>query len=220
MRRGLLLAATAMLAALWLGPLPGLAHRSFTAHMVMHMGVVAVAAGLAALALAGTRLDPARRAPRLFAPIPAMLGELVVVWGWHAPAPHAWARHEPWGLVLEQGSFLLVGLWLWLSALGGGGLARPGGAGAAERAAAGVAGLLLTSMHMTLLGALLALSPRPLYEHAAPAAWGLSPLADQHLGGAVMLLVGSACYLAGGLWLAAGLVRGRLAAGSAAGDAP
>jgi putative membrane protein len=32
-------------------------------------------------------------------------------------------------------------------------------------------------------------------------------LSDQHLGGAIMLIVGGASYLAGGLWLTALLVR-------------
>jgi putative membrane protein len=64
-------------------------------------------------------------------------------------------------------------------------------------------------MHMTLLGALLALSPRPLYEHAHAAGMvaGLTPLDDQHLGGAVMLLVGGVSYLIGGLVLIARLLR-------------
>ena len=60
--------------------------------------------------------------------------------------------------------------------------------------------LLLTSMHMTLFGALLALTPRPLYDHAGHFA-SPAPLEDQHLGGAIMLLVGGLSYLAGGLWL-------------------
>jgi putative membrane protein len=35
----------------------------------------------------------------------------------------------------------------------------------------------------------------------------LDPLEDQHLGGAIMLAIGGVSYLAGGLWLTAGLVR-------------
>ena len=35
----------------------------------------------------------------------------------------------------------------------------------------------------------------------------IAALADQHLGGAIMLLVGGVAYLAGGLWLTAGLLR-------------
>jgi putative membrane protein len=59
---------------------------------------------------------------------------------------------------------------------------------------------------MTLLGALFSLAPRPLYAHDG--ASGLSPLADQHLGGAIMLLAGGLSYLVGGLCLTAGLLKG------------
>jgi putative membrane protein len=64
-------------------------------------------------------------------------------------------------------------------------------------------------MHMTLLGALLALPPRALYVHAGHPAGALPPLDDQHLGGAVMLVVGGVSYLAGGLALVAALLRRR-----------
>lgn len=201
MRRALLVCGALTLAAVWLGPLPQLARHAFFAHMVMHMGVVAVAAPLLALGVAGERLDPVRHAPRLFAPIPASVVELVVVWAWHAPALHHAARHDTAGLAVEQGVFLLAGLFVWLSAFGGD--ARR----SSSRRGAGVVALLLTSMHMTLLGALLALTPRPLYAHMDGFA-GLTPLQDQHLGGAIMLLVGGISYLLGGLWLTAGLLRG------------
>lgn len=61
-------------------------------------------------------------------------------------------------------------------------------------------------MHMTLLGALLALTPRPLYTHTSEFS-PLTPIEDQHVGGAIMLLVGGISYLAGGLWLVIGLLR-------------
>ena len=93
---------------------------------------------------------------------------------------------------------------MWLSAFGGGGAAR-------DRAAAGVGGLLMTSMHMTLLGVLLALADRPLYAHGGHAPSGWSALQDQHVGGVVMLTVGGFAYLAGALWLLASLLRARRA---------
>ncbi len=237
-----------LLGAIWMGPLPELARSSFSAHMAMHMGVVAVASAFIALGIAGGRYDPVDRLPISFSPIAASVVELVVVWTWHAPALHHFARSSTFGLVLEQGMFLLAGLWLWIAAFGGGraspaalvgspirhpqaasvGVPRQDAADRTEgiigtrgRRAAGIVGLLLTSMHMTLLGALLALTPRPLYQHLGGmgdiggiggivgiAGIGvLSPLEDQHLGGAIMLLVGGIAYLAGGLWLTAGLLR-------------
>ena len=174
-------------------------HQPFAAYMAAHMAVVAIAAPLVALGVAGSTWDPAARWPRAFPPLGASLVELGVVWAWHTPALHALARHEPWALVLEQASFLTAGLYLWMSVLGG---------DAEQRRGIGVVALLLTAMHMTLLGALLALAPRALYEsvHAVP---GLSAVDDQHLGGAVMLVLGAAAYLLGGVWLSWGLVRYR-----------
>jgi putative membrane protein len=190
MRRVLLGLGIAVLAAVWLGPLPQLARHAFFAHMTMHMGVVAVAAPLIALGLAGAAFPP------LLNPIPASVLELVVVWAWHAPVLHHLARHTTAGLIAEQGTFLASGLLVWYAAFAGGGC----------RSAAGVIALLLTSMHMTLLGALLALAPRPLYSHTENFS-GISALDDQHLGGAIMLLLGGASYLTGGLALTVSLLR-------------
>ena len=174
-------------------------HQPFAGYMAAHMAVVAVAAPLLVLGVAGGAGDPARRWPRAFPPLAASLVELIVVWAWHTPALHALARQQTWALVLEQVSFLTAGLYLWISVLGG---------DAEQRRGVGIVALLLTAMHMTLLGALLALAPRPLYEsvHAVP---GLSAVDDQHLGGAVMLILGAAAYLLGGVWLSWGLVRYR-----------
>lgn len=203
MMRALLLSLGLLtLAGLWLGPLPRLAQHTFWAHMTLHMGLVAVAAPLLALAVAGGVRDPVRRAPALFPPIPLAMLELVVVWAWHAPGPHQAARHTAVGFVAEQASFLAAGGLVWLSAFGGAPRYRE------DRYATGIAALLLTSTHMTLLGALIALSPRALYPRHGHTT-GLTALEDQHLGGAIMLLVGGAAYLAGGLGLTAALVRSR-----------
>jgi putative membrane protein len=201
MRAGLLIAGVVSLAAVWLGPLPALARDSFSAHMAVHMTIVAIAAPMLAAGVAGTRSDPARAFPWLLAPVHASILELIVVWAWHVPALHQLARQESWALVLEQASFIGAGLWLWIAAVGG-------TSDRSARHGAGVFALLLTSMHMTLLGALLALAARPLYQHH-DAIGALSPLADQQLGGAIMLLVGSSAYLIGGLLLTAGLLNRR-----------
>lgn len=206
MKRASTIIGLLMLGGLWFGPLPEMARQSFAAHMALHMGVVAVAGPLLALGLAGGVFDPVRRAPDWFPPVPWSVAELVVVWAWHAPALHHAARSSAAGFAAEQISFVAAGLIVWLSAFGG------GATRSAERAGAGVAALLLTSMHMTLLGALLALTPRALYVHGAHSVGAaLTPLEDQHLGGAIMLVVGGVSYLAGGLWLTATLVRQKVA---------
>lgn len=204
---GALAAGLGVLAAVWLGPLPELATGIFSAHMGMHLAVVAVAAPLIAVGLAGTRLDPASIAPALAAPVPASVVELLVVWGWHTPVLHTAARTLPHALVWEQAMFLAAGLWVWSAAFGGGPEAR------STRTGAGIAALLMTSMHMTLLGALLAVTPRALYPECGGAP-GLSALEDQQLGGVLMLAFGGVSYLIGGLTLLARLLRGDRAAGA------
>lgn len=202
MRATAVLSGLATLGVVWLLPLDDVLPGPFAAHMTMHMGVVAVAAPLLALGVAGSRFDPVRRWPRLFPAIPLSVAELIAVWAFHAPALHHFARTTRTGLAIEQGTFLGCGLLLWLASCGG----RAGGG----RTAAGVVALLLTSMHMTLLGALLALSPRPLYGAGDVTCFGIVLEAgqDQQLGGVVMLAVGAIVYLAGGLSLVSGLLGG------------
>jgi putative membrane protein len=213
MQIGSLALALAVLASAWLGPLPDLARQSFAAHMTIHIAVVAVAAPLLALAVAGTAADPVRVMPRVIQPVPASMIELVIVWVWHVPALHHAARLESGMFVLEQASFIGAGVLLWVAAIGGDHEQRR------LRAGGGVIALLFTSMHMTLLGSLFALAGRPLFQHGSAAA--VSPVADQQLGGAllvadqqlggvIMLLVGGASYLLGGLWLTAAALRSRI----------
>jgi putative membrane protein len=186
----LFFAGALLLAFAWLGPWPARVADSFFSHMAIHISVVAVAAPLIA---AGTMRFVSRYIPRiLLAPVPASLFEFVVIWGWHFPALHHLARSSTSGFIAEQASFLASGLLLWISALH---RAHTG----EDNRGAGVAALLLTSMHMILLGTLLVLARRPLYEHGAAGTAAL--LAEQQAGGILMLIGGGLPYLAGGLWL-------------------
>lgn len=190
-------AGGAALALAWSPAPEAVFGHGFAAHMTSHMTVVAIAAPLLALGLVGSRADPSLARPALFAAVPVSLVELVVVWGWHAPAAHDLARSDGGVYVAEQASFLLAGLWLWIACLGHG----------ASRAAAaqGAVGMLLTSIHMTLLGVLLSTTTVALY--AAHHGGEQHALHQQHVGGIVMLLIGGGVYLAGGLALAARLLR-------------
>jgi putative membrane protein len=200
MRRASLLSGIAVLAAGWCVAAAG---AGVTGHMAAHMATVAIAAPLIARGVAGTWADPATRLPTIVAPLAMSLLELVVVWAWHLPAARAFAAASAAGLMLEQAMFLAAGLLLWSACLG----TRDAADGA--RRAGGVMALLLTTMHMTLLGTLIALAPRALFGSAGFTCLGLalSPLADQHLGGTIMLLVGAGSYLLGGLALLFGLLR-------------
>jgi putative membrane protein len=191
--RLLILAGGAILLFAWAGPLPGLVPQSFAAHMALHMLVVGIGAPVLASGIAPFISN--LRWP-LALPIAASLVDLVIVWLWHVPALHDASRSSAFALTLEQFSFAAAALLVWLVALTGPPLA-------------GALTLFFTSMHMTLLGALLSLAPRIIYPgHHHAAGWlGLGPLEDQQVGGAVMLAIGGLVYLAGGLMLAARALR-------------
>jgi putative membrane protein len=166
--------------------------------MLAHMGVVAGAAPLIAIGVSGTRFDFTQGRGWL-TPLTGSVIELFAVWIWHVPAMRALSQSSPLVAAAEQAVFLCAGLALWLSCLGG------AASGREERRLAGTFGLIFTSMHMTLLGALLSLSPRPLYGEGNVTCLGitLSAHADQQTGGVVMLLVGAVVYLLGGVALLA-----------------
>ena len=170
--------ALGLLAALWLGPLPALATGSMVLHMVLHLGV--------------TLAVPLLWGPRIALPAGAMaltlgaVAEMVVVWGWHLPGPHLWARFTTMGFALEQLSFLGAGMLLWATVRGAGGFG-------------GALVLLATTMHMTLLGALIGLSPRDLYGGICAGHLGLTALQEQQVAGALMAGGGGAIYLVAAL---------------------
>jgi len=192
--RILVMAGLVLFAFAWAGPLPQLVSVSFAAHMSLHMLVVGVAAPVLAAGLA-RRIDAGRLPLSLV--VTASVLDLVVIWLWHAPALHHASRSEAWVLALEQASFAGVALLVWLVALAGPPLA-------------GALTLFFTSMHMTLLGALLGLAARPVYPgHHHGGLFGLDAIKDQQLGGVIMLAIGGVIYLAGGLALTARTLRPR-----------
>lgn len=192
--RACLAGGLVILAFAWTGPLRGWSAEYFTGHMVLHVVLIAIVAPLLAAGFA--RRLPRGARPVLAAPLLAAAFEFVVMWGWHLPAAHEWARGSAVGFALEQGAFLAAGTWVWAAAL------APG---------AGLPGsvaLLGTSMHVTLLGAIVTLPGRAIYATCGGPA--LSPLADQTLGGTLMLAVATPIYLLGGLHVARrGLREGR-----------
>jgi len=196
-----------LLALVWFGPLLDSWRASFSAHMVAHMGVVGIAAPLIAIGL--SQRWKQRTPMPLALPVIASALELVTVWGWHAPAMRRLAETSVTAAVIEQATFLLAGMLLWWTAI-----SQPQNR---IHAAIGAGALLLTSIHMTLLGALLSLSQRPLYGEGEVTCFGivLGAQQDQQLGGIIMLLVGAIVYLAGGVWLATRLVEEPAAAADA-----
>lgn len=197
-----LLAALALFSVWWLA-LTAERSAGFSGHMAIHVLNVAIAAPLLALALPATAdqwlvMVRAWRSPMVIAVV-----EMVVVWGWHMPAAHAFARTHALGFAVEQVSFLLVAMLLWGCAFAAWRL------GNRPIMAQSVFALLFTSMHMTLLGTLLGLSSRPYFpaELCGSAVTGLTALQDVQTGGAMMLAAAGSVYLIGGLVLTAALLR-------------
>jgi putative membrane protein len=205
--RSLTIAGLLVLLLAWAGPLPHMVRNSFTAHMTLHMAVVGIGVPLLAAGIGPLVGARGWLRSQLALPIAVSIIDFVVVWGWHAPALHHASRNSYLALAAEQASFAVVSLLVWLVALTSTGQTRR------SAALAGAMALFFTSMHMTLLGALIGLAPRTIFgNHAHHAVSASASLADQQLGGVVMLAIGGVLYLAGGLFLMARVLQRREAA--------
>jgi putative membrane protein len=176
------------LVALWLSPLVPLSRTVFPAHMLLHLGLILLAAPLLALSIARRLPDPGSfgEAARWY--LLAGAFEMVTVWGWHVPLLHDLAGHNTLAFGAEQGSFLLGGIVLWTAIFTA---RQPASAIAAAVVAA------LTFSHMTMFGLLLAVAPKLLYDPDLCQGWlGIDRLDGQHLGGALMAAAGIAYLVA------------------------
>jgi putative membrane protein len=204
------------LAGALVSPLHFLGEHLFTAHMIEHEIVMACAAPLLAFSrpigallwalppAMRQRLGVAGRSRWLRAPwraatspLPATIVHGAVIWLWHAPPLFEAAVANIAVHRLQHLSFLLSALAFWWA------LARR-----ADRGSASVH-LFVTMVHTTLLGVLLALSPRVLFvlQTVEAAHWGLTPLEDQQLAGLVMWVPAGSIYAGGAMTFAALWVR-------------
>ncbi len=168
-------------AAALISPLCALSVSLFAARVGQHMILLLLAAPLIAYALPQPRV-------RLWGPAAAFF---VALWFWHMPDPYDatfrstfvyWSMH-----VTLFGSAIL----LWRALL------HHRAAQAPEVMAVGA----LTSMHMSLLGAVLTFAARPMFAWhilSMTGRWGLTPLQDQQLGGVLMWVPGMLLFV----WLA------------------
>jgi cytochrome c oxidase assembly factor CtaG len=200
-------AFVALLAA-FVSPLEALAGALASAHMVQHLLLTLVAAPLLAYGAPWSRLLrgsplPLRRGlgrgrralglrpaalRSLGSPAVAWLLHVGAVWLWHAAALYDASLAHPVLHVLEHATFLVTGVLLWRHLVGS----------RAARVSPGFGILIVFALGMqsVFLSLLLTFAHAPFYEGYASttAAWGLSPLADQQLAGAIM-------------WIPAGLVH-------------
>ncbi|MEO8639624.1 MAG: cytochrome c oxidase assembly protein [Chloroflexota bacterium] len=196
------LAGLAAVAVALLSPLGTLDHELFWIHMVQHELFIFMAPPLFLfgvvpfLQVAGTRTLPAPMAwlvRVLGRPLVALACSTAILWLWHAPAAYELALASEPVHRLEHLSFLGAYLVYWRP------LMRLGGTPPILRTGASRALYLLAGgTQSAVLGALLTFAGTPYYRHYVDTAgaWGFTPLADQQLGGAVMLFSGAAAYVA------------------------
>ncbi|MBS0234892.1 MAG: cytochrome c oxidase assembly protein [Proteobacteria bacterium] len=180
-----------ILCATWLGPLPTLARTAFSPGMITHLSVVALSGPLIGYGLAscaGAEIQT-RRALSLL--LLVLVCDMAVVLGWHLPGLHDAAARSWFVFACEQITFLAVSIAVWYLAFE-----------SREVEAAGALVLFMIFMHMTILGCVLAIAPRLLYDpEVCRGAFGLTPLEDQRLGGVLMASWGAGAYLFGALVL-------------------
>jgi putative membrane protein len=183
--------AIALLVVVFVSPLCALASALFSARVLHHVLLIAAVAPLLAVAFPLRRLGSP--------PLAVLVGaHAVILWLWHAPGPYAWGLASVPAYGLMQVTLAGSAWLLWRAILAP--AAQPGPA---------LIALVATIGQMGLLGALIVFAPQPLYlVHLASAApWGLSPLADQQLGGLLMWVPAILPYLGVGLWLAGSSLR-------------
>ena len=188
--------AVAVLAVAFVSPLCALSSALFSARVVHHALLVAVAAPLLAFGLPRSRFGFGLG----LAASTAL--HAVALWTWHAPAPYAWALSHDLVYWLMQATLLGSAVAFWSA------VRRAGGLPAA-------AALAATLVQTGLLGALITFAGAPLYApHVATTlAFGLTPLEDQQLGGLIMWAPMAGAYLL----VALGLVGRSLAPAREAG---
>jgi putative membrane protein len=175
-----------------ISPVDELGEQLFVMHMVQHILILDLAAILLILGLTRVLLRPVTRrlvaleraAGPLGHPVFAVLlyaGGMIL---WHVPAAYDAALANPGLHALEHLMFAAGGLLYWWHLL------SPIRARHRLRGLGPVAYMLTTKLAVGLLGIVLTFSPEALYDFYVrqPRHWGLSPLTDQGLGGALMAL--------------------------------
>jgi cytochrome c oxidase assembly factor CtaG len=204
------------LAGALVSPLHWLGEHLFAFHMIEHEIVMAVSAPLMVIARPiGTWLWSLPRHLRVaigrFIRLPAVslvwdwlsrglhatILHGIAIWAWHAPVLFDAAVSNVAIHRLQHLSFFLTALVFWWSVL------RSSAPGAAAWH------LLITMLHTSILGALMALAPRVLYtaQTATAAEWGLTPLEDQQLAGLIMWVPAGTIYAGAALALIAIWIR-------------
>lgn len=209
-------AALCLIGFTLLSPLDAISKDLAAAHMVQHMLLTMVAAPLFVLAaptyVLAWSIPPAwqrwlfcdRRLRRLlWRPDVAWCLYAVVLWGWHHPVMYHAALRDALVHDAQHVSFFLAGVLFWRVPL------EPLARRRRLHPLASVGYLFTTSLHATVLGIFMTLSPAAWYSDYAgrTATWGFSLLEDQQFAGLVMwgpscLVYPAIAAAVFGIWLA------------------
>jgi putative membrane protein len=182
---------TAALLLVVASPAAHLDHHLLTAHMAQHLILMLVAAPLILMGARAAALPHPPLAVCWFA------GSLTVIF-WHIPAIFELALESHLWHGLEQASFVIAGILFWRPVIGSSGWSAP-------------IYLFLATLPCDALSAFLAFCGHVVYRpylSGHTAMFGLSPLDDQALAGALMWVTVTFAYLIPALILTARLVTG------------
>lgn len=192
-RLAALIAGWSVLALALTSPLCALSVALFSARIAQHLILMFVAAPLVVWAYAGPASADRPRAGGWAGSALAAGGFAAAIWFWHAPGPYAATFHGDLVYWTMHLTLLGAATGLWWSLI-----ASP------QRTPAAAVGIVaVTALQMGLLSALITFASHPFYTPhlLTTVRWGLTPLEDQQLGGALMWLPTGA-ILAGGLAVA------------------
>lgn len=184
--------AIAVLVAALVSPLDVLGEQVFALHMVQHVLLLDVVPILLVLSLTKVLLRPVTRrlqrleesAGVLAHPAVAVVVYVAVMWGWHVPALYDAALRNPVIHVLEHVCLVSAGALYWWHLL------SPIRSRMSKGPFGPVVYMAVTKLLVGFLGIGLTFAPHPLYAFYVdgPRVWGLAPVDDQALAGAVMAI--------------------------------
>ncbi len=186
-----------VLTAALISPLCPLSVSLFSARVGQHMILSLIAAPLLVLGRPEDVLCALWARPRSHSAMPhwtatqyAVVSTLAftsAIWFWHAPGPYDATFTSDFVYWLMHLTVIGSALMVWGVLLD----FRP------ERTIVAIACGAVSTLQMTLLGALITLTPRALYAPhiLTPYAWGLTQASDQQLGGLIMWVPGCTVFL-------------------------
>lgn len=185
----------AIVVAALISPLDAIGEDSlFYAHMLQHIALGEVAPLFVLVGLSGSILrpllawPPVQRLRWLMYPLVALPLWALNLYLWHLPAFYEAALENPPLHAFEHACFFAAGLLMWGALLEP--LPGPSWFGSAQKA--GYV-LIVRALGCAILGNVFIWTATPLYPYyaAGERSWGIAPLTDQQVGGAIMFIWGA-----------------------------